>query len=56
LAGGSTVKVCPKLYGDKTRAVYLDGEAFFDVVHQAIKAVYVVKSGHISYGSAGYLL
>jgi len=34
LGGGSKLKY-PKNFSGKTRAVYLDGEAFFDVVHQS---------------------
>jgi transmembrane sensor len=46
LGGGSTVKYVKNFLGAK-RTVYLDGEAFFDVVHQAARP-FIVKSGDIS--------
>ena len=45
LGGGSKLKYA-KNFAGKTRAVYLDGEAFFDVVHQA--KPFTVKSGQIT--------
>jgi transmembrane sensor len=46
LGGGSHLKYAKNFMGDK-RAVYLDGEAFFDVVHQ-VKKPFTVKSGDIT--------
>jgi transmembrane sensor len=46
LAGGSTLRYAKNFNGDK-RELFLNGEAFFDVVHRADKP-FVVKSGEIS--------
>lgn len=46
LGGGSTIKFAKNFTGNK-RTVILNGEAFFDVVHQA-KRPFVVQSGEIS--------
>ena len=46
LSGGSTLRYAKKFTGAK-RAVYLDGEAFFEVVHDA-KRPFTVKSGNIT--------
>lgn len=46
LGGGSKLKYAKNFTG-KTRTVYLDGEAFFDVVHQ-VKRPFTVKSGQIT--------
>jgi transmembrane sensor len=46
LGGGSTVKFA-KNFSQKQREIFLDGEAFFDVVHQA-KKPFIVKSGIVS--------
>ena len=46
LGGGSKLKY-PKDFTGKTREVYLDGEAFFDVVHQA-EHPFTVATGDIT--------
>jgi transmembrane sensor len=46
LAGGSTLRYAKNFNGDK-RELFLNGEAFFDVVHRTDKP-FVVKSGEIS--------
>lgn len=46
LSGGSKIRYEKTFLGTK-RMVYLDGEAFFDVVHQS-KRPFVVKSGEIT--------
>ncbi|WP_442590936.1 FecR family protein [Pedobacter sp. AW31-3R] len=46
LGGGSKLRYARKFDGAE-RTVYLDGEAFFDVVHQS-KRPFVVKSGNIA--------
>lgn len=46
LAGGSTIKYAKKFAGSR-RAVYLRGEAFFEVMHRP-KRPFVVQSGEIS--------
>ena len=46
LSGGSTLKYAKNFDGDK-RLIQLDGEAFFDVVHQTQKP-FIVKTGQIS--------
>ncbi|RVU02869.1 DUF4974 domain-containing protein [Mucilaginibacter limnophilus] len=46
LAGGSSMKFS-KAFTERERAVYLDGEAFFDVVHNKQRP-FVVKSGEIT--------
>lgn len=46
LSGGSTLKYAKNFNGDE-RIILLDGEAFFDVVHQP-KKPFVVKTGNIS--------
>lgn len=46
LSGGSTLKYAKNFDGDK-RAIQLDGEAFFDVMHM-VKKPFVVKTGQIS--------
>lgn len=46
LGGGSSLKYVKNFLGAK-RTVYLDGEAFFEVVHQSARP-FIVKSGEIS--------
>lgn len=46
LAGGSSIRY-PKYFGAKTRAVVLDGEAFFSVVHHPEKP-FTVATGDIT--------
>jgi transmembrane sensor len=46
LSGGSTLKYLKNFDSDK-REIMLDGEAFFDVMHQA-KRPFIIKTGQIS--------
>lgn len=46
LAGGSILKY-PSNFGQNKRTVYLNGEAFFEVIHQA-KKPFAVQSGEIT--------